>query len=82
MISKLYQQNTAVKWILKTFPFGFFWLLYFIYSIEYALEQLDSKRLTAKRMYMLYNAKELFGFRNVWTLDRRIYYLAESCSKP
>ena len=31
--------------------------------------------LTAKHMDMLNNAKEQFGFRNVWTLDRTIYYL-------
>ena len=33
-------------------------------------------------MEMLNKAKERFGFRNVWTLDGRIYYLAEGSTKP
>ena len=33
-------------------------------------------------MEMLNKAKEHFGFRNVWTLDGRIYYLAEGSTKP
>ena len=33
-------------------------------------------------MEILNNAKEGFNFRNVWTLDGKIYYLAESCTKP
>ena len=32
---------------------------------------------TDKCREMLNEAKERFGFRNVWTLDGRIYYLAE-----
>ena len=41
-----------------------------------------TESLTAKRMEMLNKAKERFGFRNVWTLDGRIYYLAEGSTKP
>ena len=41
-----------------------------------------TESLTAKRMEMLHKAKERFGFRNVWTLDGRIYYLAEGSTKP
>ena len=41
-----------------------------------------TKSLTGKRMEMLNKAKERFGFRNVWTLDGRIYYLAEGSTKP
>ena len=33
-------------------------------------------------MEMLNKAKEAFGFRNVYTLDGRIYYLAEGLTKP
>ena len=30
---------------------------------------------------MLNETKESFGFRNVWLLDGRIYYLTEGCTK-
>ena len=33
-------------------------------------------------MEMLNKARELVGFRIVWTLDGRIYYLAEGSTKP
>ena len=33
-------------------------------------------------MEMLNKAKECFGFRNVSTLDERIYYLAGDSTKP
>ena len=46
------------------------------------LEYLSQKVLTAKRMEMLHKAKERFGFRNVWTLDGRIYYLTVGSTKP
>ena len=32
-------------------------------------------------MEMLNKAEESFGFRNAWTLDGRIYYLAEGYAK-
>ena len=32
---------------------------------------------TAKHMEMLNKAQERFGFRNVWTLDKQVYYLAD-----
>ena len=41
-----------------------------------------TESLTAKRMEMLNKAKERFGFRNVWTLAGRIYYLVEGSTKP
>ena len=41
-----------------------------------------TENLTAKRMEMLHKAKERFGFKNVWTLDGRIYYLTEGSTKP
>ena len=41
-----------------------------------------TESLTAKRMEMLNKAKERFGFRNVWTLDAWIFYLAEGSTKP
>ena len=33
-------------------------------------------------MEMLNQAKEHFGFRNVWTLDGQIYYLTERLRVP
>ena len=41
-----------------------------------------TESLTTKRMEMLNKAKDCFGFKNVWTLDGRIYYLAEGSTKP
>ena len=38
--------------------------------------------LTKKRMEMLNNAKERFSSRNAWTLDGRICYMFEGCTKP
>ena len=33
-----------------------------------------TESLTVSRMKKLTNAREIFGFRNVWTVDRRIFY--------
>ena len=33
-------------------------------------------------MEILNNAKERFGFTNVWTLDGKINYLIKGCTKP
>ena len=41
-----------------------------------------TESLTAKRMEMLINPEEQLGFRNIWTLDGKSYYLAEGCTKP
>ena len=41
-----------------------------------------TESLTTKRKDMMNKAKERFGFRNIWTLDGRIYYLAKASTKP
>ena len=41
-----------------------------------------TESLISKRIEMLNNAKERLGYRNVWTLNGRINYLAEGCAKP
>ena len=38
-----------------------------------------TESLTAFRMKKLTNARETFGFRNVWTVDGRIFYSENGC---
>ena len=41
-----------------------------------------TESLTAFRMQKLTNVRETFGFKNVWVLDRRIFYTENGCQRP
>ena len=41
-----------------------------------------TESLTAFRMQKLTNARETFGFKNVWVVDRRIFYTKNGCQHP